>query len=48
LIRKFQLTFKDRVEIREVKSDLSFGVTEAKKWLKEKHTDVIDIKHLKQ
>jgi len=48
LIRKFQLTFKDRVELREVRSDLSFGVTEAKKWLKEKHPDVIDIKYLKQ
>lgn len=47
--RKYKLTYKDREEIVEVKlqHDLSFGITEGKKWLKEKHPEVVKIEYLK-
>ena len=45
--RKFELTFEDRTIITEIKSELSFGITEAKTWLKEKYPKVKSIKYLK-
>jgi len=48
--RKFKLTFEDRVMYTEInlESGLSFGVNEAKKWLKEKYPTVKKIEHVKQ
>jgi hypothetical protein len=48
MIRKFKLTFSEKVTYHEIKSDLSFGISEAKKWLKEKHPDVIKIEYIKK
>jgi hypothetical protein len=45
--RKFKLTFADRISYHEIKSELSFGITEAKKWLKEKYPTVIKIEFIK-
>ena len=45
--RKFKLTFSDRVSQHEIKSDLSFGIGEAKKWLKEKYPEVEKIESVK-
>jgi len=45
--RKFKLIFPDKVQYIELKSDLSFGVGEAKLHLKEKHPTVIKIEHVK-
>ena len=45
--RKFKLTFSDRVTYHEIKSELSFGIGEAKNWLKEKYPNVIKIEHVK-
>ena len=46
--RKFKLTFPDRVTYHEIKSELSFGIAEAKKWLKEKYPNVNKIEYIKQ
>ena len=46
--RKFKLTFPDKVIYNEIKSELSFGISEAKKWLKEKYPDVKKIEYIKQ
>jgi len=45
--RKFQLIFENEVTFTEVNCEYSFGVMEAKKWLKEKHPTVKEIKHIK-
>ncbi len=47
MTRKFKLTFADKVTYNEIKSEFSFGVTEAKKWLKDKYQDVKKIEHIK-
>jgi hypothetical protein len=44
----FELTFSDRIVITEIKSELSFSVYEAKKWLKEKYPNIKSIKYLKK
>ncbi len=46
--RKFKLTFSGRVSYHEIKSELSFGITEAKKWLKEKYPDAKKIEYVKE
>ena len=38
--KRFKLIFADKVTTTEIKSDLIFGVCEAKKWLKEKYPTV--------
>ena len=48
MIKKFKLTFIDRVSYHEIKSDLSFSVAEAKAWLKGKHPDVKKIEYIKK
>jgi hypothetical protein len=48
MIRKFKLTFSDKVTYHEIKSELSFGIGEAKKWLKEKYPDVKKIEYIKK
>lgn len=45
--RKFSLTFEKEVKIIEIKSELSFGVLEAKKWIKEKYPSVKQITYMK-
>jgi hypothetical protein len=47
MIRKFELTFSDKIIYNEIKSEFSFGITEAKKWLKDKYPTVKKIKYLK-
>ncbi len=46
-IKKFKLTFSDKVTYNEIKSELSFDITEAKKWLKEKYPEVKKIEYKK-
>ena len=46
--RKFELTFENEVHVIEINSEFSFGVMEAKKWIKEQHPKVKSIKHIKK
>lgn len=45
--KTFKLHFEDKATITEIKSELIFGVEEAKKWLKEKHPTVKKVEHVK-
>jgi hypothetical protein len=45
--KTFKLHFEDKITTTEIKSDLIFGVEEAKKWLKEKHPTAKKIEHVK-
>lgn len=47
MIRRFKLEFSDRIEVVEIKSEYSFGIGEAKKWIKEKHKGVKKITTIK-
>jgi hypothetical protein len=46
--RKFELTFRDKIMVIELKSDMPFGVMEAKKYLKKQHPKAIKIEHIKR
>jgi hypothetical protein len=48
MTKKFELTFPDKVVYTEIKCDYFFAVSEAKKWIKEKHPTVKKIKHIKK
>ncbi len=48
MTRKFKLIFADKVIYNKVTSELSFGITEAKSYLKEQHPDVKKIEYLKK
>lgn len=46
-IRRFECTFPDCIKIIEIKSDLPFGIGEAKAEIKKNHPTVREIKYLK-
>lgn len=46
-IRRFECTFSNCIKIIEMKSDLPFGILEAKSEIKKNHPSVKKIKYLK-
>lgn len=45
--RKYEVTYPDKIEVVVISCEYSFGETEGKKWIKEKHPEVIKIKVIK-